>query len=363
MFFRQIAETEKNKNLFVSPSSVAVALAMTYNGARGDTQKVMEQTLKLDGMTMDDVNRAANAWLKAMETPTPKVEVSIGNSIWVRNGVPLQPRFTQRIEQNYEAKVTNLDFSKPDAAGAINAWVKGETKGKIKDIVASPISDDKVLFLINALYFKGRWTTQFDPKQTRDAPFTLLNGTTVNVPTMSRTGDYETKNGDGYQAVRLPYGDGRFSMYVFVPAEGKTVHDLAASLTSETWSSMTTGFGKRNLPLLMPKFTFKYDITLNETLKAMGMAEAFDPGRSDLGEMVDAGWLGANRLYISEVKHKTFVEVNEEGTEAAAATSVGMSVTSMPAPFAVDRPFLTAIHDGATNTVLFLGIVLDPRQG
>jgi serpin B len=360
--FRQIAKTEKNKNLFVSPPSVAVALAMVYNGARGDTQKSMAQTLKLGGLTIDDVNKAANAWLKAMQTPTPKVEMSIANSIWARNGVPLRKQFTQNMEQNYEARVSNLEFNKPDAARTINAWVQDKTKGKIEDIVASPISDDKVLFLINALYFKGQWTTQFDPKRTHDDAFTLLNGTTVDVPMMSRTGDYETKNGDGYQTLRLPYGDGRFSMYVFVPGEGRSVHDLAAQLTPETWNSMTTELDKRNIPLLMPKFTFKYDITLNETLKAIGMAEAFDPRRSDLGGMVDDGWLAANRLYISEVKHKTFVEVNEEGTEAAASTGVGISVTSFREPFAVDRPFLTAIHDGTTNTVLFLGIVLDPRE-
>jgi serpin B len=361
--FRQIAQAEKKKNVFVSPSSVAVALAMAYNGARGATQRAMEQALKLNGMSTDDLNKAANAWLKAMEAPSPKVEMSIGNSLWVRNGVPLQAEFTQRVEQSYEATATNLDFSRPDAAGTINAWVKDETKGKIEDIVASPIASDKMMFLINALYFKGQWTTQFDPKKTHDAPFMLLNGTTVNVQTMSRTGDYETKNSDGYQAVRLTYGDGRFSMYVFVPSEGKTVHDLAAQLTPETWASMTAGFGKRNVPLLMPNFTFKYDITLNDALKAIGMAEAFDPARSDLGGMVDAGWLGANRLYISEVKHKTFVEVNEEGTEAAASTSVGISLTSMPMAFAVDRPFLTAIYDGSTNTLLFVGIVLDPREG
>jgi serpin B len=361
--FRHVAQTEKNRNVFVSPSSVAAALAMTYNGARGTTQKAMEQTLKLNGMSMDEVNEAANAWLKATETPAPKVELSIGNSMWVRNGVPLQPQFTQRVSRNYDARVTNLDFGKPDAARIINAWVKGETKDKIEEIVASPIPPDTVLFLINALYFKGQWTTQFDRKQTRDAPFVLLNGATVNVPTMSRTGEYDTKDGNGYRAVRLPYGDGRFSMFVFVPTEGTTVHDLAARLAPETWSSMITGFVKRNVPLRLPKFTFKYEITLNDVLKAMGMAEAFDPARSDLGGMVEPGWLGANRLYISEVKHKTFVELNEEGTEAAAATSVGVTVTSMPLPFAVDRPFLTAIHDGATNTVLFLGIVLDPRQG
>jgi serine protease inhibitor len=360
--FKQIAQTEKNKNLFVSPSSAAVALAMAYNGARGETQKAMEQTLKLSGMTPDDVNKAANVWLKALETPASKVEISIGNSIWVRDGVPLQPQFTERIAQNYDARITGLDFSKPDAANTINAWVRGETKDKIEDIVASPISPDKVLFLINALYFKGQWATQFDAKLTHDAPFTLLSGMTVNVPTMSRKGDYEAKNAEGYQAVRLPYGDGRFSMHVFVPAEGKTVYDVVAQLTPETWTSMATGYAKRDVPLLMPKFTFKYEIVLNDTLKAMGMGAAFDPARSDLSGMVDAAWLGKNRLYISEVKQKTFVEVNEEGTEAAAATSVGITLTSAPVPFAVNRPFLTVIHDSATNTILFLGMVLDPRQ-
>jgi serpin B len=219
--FKQIAQTESGKNLFLSPSSVAIALAMTYNGAAGRTRKAMEQVLKLSDMTMDDVNKAANAWLKAMETPTPKVEMSIANSIWVHRNVPLQPAFRRRLEQNYQAKVALLDFSKPDAVATINAWVKGETRGKIEDIVAPPLGD-RIMFLINALYFKGQWSAQFDPKLTHNAPFTLLSGMSVNVPTMSRKADYETKNGNGYQAVRLPYGDGRISMYVFVPAEGRT---------------------------------------------------------------------------------------------------------------------------------------------
>ena len=360
--FRRIAETEKNKNVFVSPSSAAVVLAMAYNGARGSTQAAMEQTLKLRDTTVDELNKEASAWLKAIGSPTPGVEMSIGNSVWLRNGVPLQPQFKQRIEQTYRAHVTNLDLSKPDAARIINAWVKSETNNRIEEIVTPPISNDEMLFLINALYFKGRWTTPFDPKQTSSAPFTLLNGTTINVPTMHRTNNYETKNGKDYRAVRLPYGEGRFSMYVFVPTEGATVYDLVSQLTPDTWRSMIIGFNKRNLPLLMPKFTFNYAITLNEPLKAIGMAEAFDATRSDLSGMVDATWLRGNRLYISEVKQKTFVEVNEEGTEAAASTSAGISVTSMPAPFAVDRPFVAAIHDGATNTVLLLGIVVDPRH-
>jgi serpin B len=259
------------------------------------------------------------------------------------------------------ARVTNLDFSRPDAADTINGWVKQQTKGKIEEIVDSPISADKVMFLINALYFKGQWATQFDPKMTHDAPFTLQDGSTINVPTMTRNGEFEMKSGDGYRAVRLPCGNGRFSMVVFVPAQGSDVYALAARLTPDTWRAMTTGFAKRTLPLTMPKFTLEYEITLNDGLKALGMEEAFDPGSADFTVMVDPKWLGPERAYISEVKHKTFVEVNEEGTEAAAATSVGISVTSAPLPFAVDRPFLAAILDSATDTVLFLGLVLDPR--
>ena len=356
--FNQISQTEKGKNLFVSPSSVAVALAMTYNGAQGDTQKAMEQTLRLSGMSMDDVNKSANAWLQALKTPTPKVDISIANSIWARQGIQLLPQFSDRVKASYGAEVNTLDFSKPDAAGTINAWVNSQTKGKIKDIVASPIADDKILFLVNALYFKGQWSTQFDPKQTRDAPFTLLNGAKVNVPTMSRIGDFETKNGDGYQVVRLPYGDGRFSMYIFVPTANQDAYGIAKQLTPETWQSWSSGFGKRNVPLMMPKFTFAYDITLNDALKSLGMAQAFNAGSADFSGMVNTG---SQRAYISEVKHKTFVVVNEEGTEAAAATSVGVNVTSMPVPFAVDQPFLTLVRDNVTNTVLFMGLVLDPR--
>jgi serpin B len=352
---------EHGKNLFVSPSSVAVALAMTHNGAKEETRRAMAKALRINELSMDAVNQAARAWTQAVSAPAVKVEVAIANSIWVREGVPVLPEFTQRVEGSYQAKVAHLDFGRTEAANTINAWVKEKTRDKIKDIVKPPISSDTIMFLINALYFKGQWAAKFDAQQTRDAPFTLLDGTLVQVPMMSRTGDYEVKTSDGFQAVRLPYGDGRFSMYVFVPSKGSNVYSLAERFSPETWRDWTSGFQKREIPLRMPKFTIEYEVTLNGALKALGMEEAFDPARANFQGMVDPAWLGGRRAYINEVKHKTFVEVNEEGTEAAAVTSVGIAVTSAPPPFAVDRPFLAAIHDGATDTVLFFGLVVDPR--
>jgi len=359
--FSQILKTDADKNVFVSPASVAMALAMTDNGASGDTQQAMARVLELQGLSLEDVNRANAALKAALENPDPKVQLLIANSIWARTGVPFKPDFIARNKEFYGAEVRELDFRAADAASTINEWVSKNTKGKITEIVKGPLDDLMVLYLINAVYFKGEWTTAFEKAQTTEREFTLLDGSKKKHPMMSQSGNYRYYKGGDFQAVSLPYGSSRVSMYIFLPAKESSLKAFCRNLNAQNWEDWIAKFKSTDGDILLPKFKLEYEILLNDALKALGMERAFDPQRADFRAMTTVP------VCISEVKHKTFVEVNEEGTEAAAVTSVGMRATSvMPTPkerftMVVDRPFFCAIRDNQTGTVLFMGTIVEPK--
>jgi serpin B len=357
--FSEILKQDSKKNVFVSPTSVAIALSMTYNGANGETQQAMAKALELQGMSLQQVNQANDALKASLETADPAVQLAIANSLWVKQGVTFKPDFMQSNQQFYKAKVTELDFAKPEAPGIINSWVKENTRGKIDKIVQQ-IDPADVLFLINAIYFKGKWTNEFDKNQTSERPFYLSNGTQKPHPMMSQSGKYRYYENETFQAVSLPYGKGRLSLYVFLPQKDTNLDRFQEQLTPENWQQWMNQFGMRQGSIQLPRFKFDYDIQLNTALKALGMEEAFDAGRANFSNMSPAS------VKIDEVMHKTFVEVNEEGTEAAAATSVRAVLTSarMPSqPFrmVVDRPFFCAIRDNQTGTILFMGSIQEPK--
>ncbi len=357
--FSEILKQDSKKNVFVSPTSVAIALSMTYNGANGETQQAMAKALELQRMSLQQVNQANDALKASLETADPAVQLAIANSLWVKQGVTFKPDFMQSNQQFYKAKVTELDFAKPEAPGIINSWVKENTRGKIDKIVQQ-IDPADVLFLINAIYFKGKWTNEFDKNQTSERPFYLSNGTQKPHPMMSQSGKYRYYENETFQAVSLPYGKGRLSLYVFLPQKDTNLDRFQEQLTPENWQQWMNQFGMRQGSIQLPRFKFDYDIQLNTALKALGMEEAFDAGRANFSNMSPAS------VKIDEVMHKTFVEVNEEGTEAAAATSVRAVLTSarMPSqPFrmVVDRPFFCAIRDNQTGTILFMGSIQEPK--
>lgn len=357
--FQEILKQDSNKNVFVSPTSVAIALSMTYNGAGGETQQAIANALQLQGMSLQAINQANNALKTSLENADPAVQMSIANSLWAKQGINFKPDFLQQNQQYYGAKVTELDFKNPDSVNIINSWVKENTKGKI-DTIVDKLKPDDVLFLINAIYFKGNWTKPFDKSQTTDRPFNLSNDNQKQHPAMSQSGKYRYYENDSFQAVSLPYGKGRMSLYVFLPNKTTTLDTFQQQLTSESWQQWMNQFAMRQGSVQLPRFKFDYNIKLNKALKSLGMEKAFSPG-ADFSNMTSAS------VAINEVKHKTFVEVNEEGTEAAATTSVGMALTSarMPAeePFKmiVDRPFFCAIRDNQTGTILFMGSIKDPK--
>ncbi len=363
--FANLREADAAGNVFISPASVAIALAMTYNGAGGETQQAMARALELNGLSLDEVNQSYAALLQTLATADPKVTLSIANSLWGRQDVAFRQDFLARVRLFYEAEVSALDFSDPATVDIINAWVNEKTNRKISRIL-DRISDDAILFLINAIYFKGAWVKAFDPQATREQPFILLDGSQKPVSMMSRSGEFRHLRGADFQAVSLPFGapdaEGRFSMYVFLPDESSSLDALAARLTAEQWAAWMAQFAPAEGFLAMPRYTLEYEAGLNNALSALGMGVAFDPQQADFSLMVD---LRPENVFISSVRHKTFIEVNEEGAEAAAVTSVEMGVTSAreePERFTmiVERPFLVAIRDDRSGAVLFIGAIVAP---
>lgn len=360
--FDEIRKTEQDKNIFISPLSVSLALAMTLNGAAEETEQAMTDTLQLQGLDTEAINVGYAGLRQTLLTADPKVTLAIANSLWARQGIPFKQDFLQRNVQFFGAEISTLDFGDPSASKTINQWVDTNTNGKIQKIVRDTIEPDMVLFLINAIYFKGTWQEEFDPSETREGPFHLVNGDVKAVPMMRQQRWYPYYRGENFQGVSLAYGDGQMRMYIFLPDRESDLNTFLENLNAKSWENWMPQFHGQDVSLVMPKFKLEYEKNLNNTLQVLGMGVAFDPEFADFSRMAPLEILGVN-LYIGEVVHKTFVEVNEEGTEAAAVTSVGVVATSVPPPpipFTIDRPFFFAIRDNQTKTVLFMGVVVDP---
>jgi len=359
--FREInRQEEAGRNVFVSPLSVAMALGMTYNGAAGSTRAAMAEALELQGMSIGEVNQAYRDLIDLLRGLDARVEFRLANSIWHRpQFVPLQS-FQDVNRQFFDATVQALDFSQPGASSTMNDWVDRNTNGRIKKIIPESVPDHLVMYLINAIYFKGDWTYRFDKGLTRNQPFRLADGEQVSVPMMSREEKHHVRMfSDGnVTVVDLPYSRRAFAMTVVLPDDVRGAERLATELTQERWNGWIAALDSTSILVSLPKFTLEYALRLNDVLKALGMAEAFDPCRADFSNMfvIRPG----QNFYIDDVRHKSFVDVNEEGTEAAAATSVGVGVTSAPARIEVDRPFLFAIRERLTGSILFLGKIMNP---
>jgi serpin B len=357
------AETRDTlENLFVSPLSVAMALGMTYNGAAGTTEEAMRATLELEGMSVAEVNEAYRSLIKLLRELDPRVRFQIANSIWYRLGLSVEQPFLDATRTYFDARVEALDFSSPEAPRTINSWVDQQTNGLIREIVPSPLPHDIMMYLINAIYFKGDWTEQFDPRLTQPRPFRLADGSTVNVPTMTHGQQVNIRLAWRPNAtiVDLPYGGQAFSMTIVVPSDTIGVDDLVTGLTADQWNAWIAALGPSENEVFLPKFKLTNDFDLIPTLAALGMGIAFDcdpPDMADLTRMHTP-----SELCITEVKHKTYVDVNEEGTEAAAVTSVGVGPTSAPLTIQVNRPFLFALRENLSGTILFMGVIRHPRS-
>jgi len=354
-FFKEAVSESDNGNLFVSPLSVSMALGMTYDGAAGMTEQGMRKALVFGDLTTDQINESYQSLIALLTGMDPKVTMEIANSIWYRDGLNVLDTFIATVEKYFDAVVQALDFADPASVDVINGWVNDKTNGKIPTIIDAPIDSSTMMYLINAIYFKGTWTQKFDVDQTADATFHAPAGDKT-VKMMSLDVGVAYLSNDDFQAVDLPYGDGLFSMMVILPNAGHDIDAVAAELNDANWSAWLASLMPEEVQLQLPRFELTYDTVLNDMLIAMGMTDAFSSTAADF-----SGIDGQKDLFISEVKHKTFVKVDEEGTEAAAVTSVKMQATTIRAnPMIVDHPFLFVIHDNHSQALLFMGKMVDP---
>jgi len=358
--FRQLASQRPDANIFISPTSIAVALAMTSNGATGATQTAILKTLHSDAQPIEAFN-AANRELAEQVSKTTAVQLSMANGIWIQQGLPLNPGFQQVLQTAYNAQAETLDFRNPASAQTINAWVAKHTNDRIEHLI-DHVDPSTVAMLTNAIAFKGKWTLQFDPKSTQPHDFRPANGAVLQVPMMKNSAQYAYyADGKGLQAIRLPYADRTFAMYVVLPQDASQMKSFLSQLSADTFTTLVSSLRTQQGAIELPRFTMTYDTTLNAILSKLGMGIAFGSNANF------DGIRKSPRMQISEVRHASFLKVDEEGTEAAAATSVGiraMAARIEPQPFhmVVDHPFFLAIRDERNGQFLFTGTIAKPEN-
>jgi serpin B len=354
--YKNVVKNETNdKNIMTSPLSVSMALSMLLNGTKGQSTNDLMNTLRLN-ISKEENNKVCKELLDYLPQADSKVTVGVYNSIWARNGFELLTSFTSILKEFFKADVTSLDFSNAtESKKTINGWVEKSTNGKIKTIV-DDITNDHVLFLINAVYFNAPWTKEFDAKNTKKSDFEILNGTKQSVDMMfSSDLKFRYYRNDDIEMVELPYGNGQYCLTAVMPNEVSKFATIESSLTNkklEDWRANLTSVSSYHL--YFPKFELDYEVNLNKALSTMGMSSLFGSS-ADLSGISQMG-----KLEVSEVKHKTYMKVNEQGTEAAAATSIGVVVTSMPPVISFNKPFFLYITEKKTNAILFSGRIVKP---
>lgn len=352
--FKKVNEFEGEKNIFISPLSISMALGMTLNGAAGETYDAMQSTLEFNGLTKQEINESYKSLINLLTQIDPKVIFNIANSIWYKNNLSIENEFISTNKKYFNAEVDGLDFEDPNSVNIINDWVNKNTNGKIDKII-DEIPRSAIMYLINAIYFKGTWKYEFDKENTQDDVFTLLSGEEVNCRMMVQSNDFRYFKSSDFQAVDLPYGDGYFSMTIILPADDKNVDNIIEQLDSENFNGWINSFEKKEGTVQLPKFKLEYKYELNDVLKALGMEIAFS-GKADFTNMYKPGGIA-----ISNVKHKTFVKVDEEGTEAAAVTSVEIGTTSNNGfVMRIDKPFIIIIRESNSGSLLFMGKIIEP---
>lgn len=359
LFQKVNSSLDVQKNTMISPLSVSLALAMVYNGTNGNTKKQMEDMLYKSNLTPDDINQSYKDLVSSLISHDPKVELSISNAIFYRNTFNVKPAFIATNQNYYQAEVSGLDFSKTtETLNTVNSWVNTKTKGKIEKIIEKVKAED-VMYLLTAIYFNGEWKYRFDVQETADQSFTKEDQNAVQVPTMYIENSFNYFSNIDFQLLEMPYGSGKYSMLIFLPAAGKTTNDLISLMTSDKVNEWVSKLSEQKKKVFLPKFEFKFDKSLVDNLKTLGMTDAFNDGADLSGISDDA------RLVISEVMHKTYIKVDERGTEAAAVTGITVGVTSVGPDmntFRVDHPFVFAIREKDTNAILFIGKVMNPNQ-
>ena len=354
---REVASADPSADVFLSPLSASMALAMTMNGAAGGTFDAIRGSLRFGAVSEPEINSAYRGLLDLLTGLDGDVDLAIGNAIWYRDDLTARTDFRARVETSFGARVQGLDFGAPGAAGIINDWASESTRGRIEKMVEPPVPGNVLAYLMNAVYFKAGWTQPFDPDLTSDALFHLSDGSSKPVQLMMRDDTLRYGVGADYTAVDLPYAGQAFSMTILLPDFGTDLSEIVERMDPEEWGALTADLETTRVQLFLPRFELEWEGSFNDALAAMGMGIAFEPGSADLSRLFESG-----QGWIDQVKQKSFVRVDEEGTEAAAVTSV-VIIDSTPPQLRADRPFLFVIRERLSGTVLFLGAIREaPRD-
>ena len=357
---RQVDATFADSNVFLSPLSASMALGLDMNGAEGTTFKQMRSTLGFGPRTHDELNATYQSLIALLRGLDSHVTFEIANGIFYADGFGprIEPTFLSDANEYFDAAAEGLDFGSPQAVSTVNDWAKQHTHGRIPSII-NAIDSDVVVLVLDAIWFKGDWRNGFKTNDTHALPFTTAQGSVVDVPTMTRHGGFRTAIQGGTMVIELPYGGDAFVMDILLPPLGTTPDGLLATLTPDSWNDLTADLRTLDTDLFLPKFTLAWGDTLNDELQQMGMVQPFVPLAADFSRMSRSD---GHLIYISNVIQKAWVDINETGTEAAAVTVVENPDVSRTLPIHIDRPFLFAIRERLSGTILFLGKVLDPTR-
>ncbi|HNW57345.1 MAG TPA: serpin family protein [Bacteroidales bacterium] len=355
--FRKVLEnTDESKNVIISPLSISYALSMTLNGANGSTRDSMLKALRVSGITPDEINDSYKNLTEALLSVDKRIHITIANSVWTKDDFEVKKSFIDILTNYYDADSKRFNPEDPAAPGLINGWIEDNTNGLIKNMI-DKIEDNTVMLLINAIYFKGKWNSQFEKSKTVEESFHTSSGTSVEVPMMKQSSDFKVYDGDGFVLAEIPYGQGNFVMDIILPDEVNSINSLIPAVTDAAFTGWIGEMRNIKVDLSFPRFKYGYKEEMKKTLSAMGMEIAFT-------DQADFSNINASYpLTITKVLHQAFIETNEEGTEAAAATVVVIGTTSAnPTNFVLtlDHPFLYIIRETSTNSVLFMGRVTNP---
>ena len=354
--FRKVLENEiESKNVMISPLSISYALSMTVNGADGTTREAMLEALRVNGITVNNMNEAYKELTKALLSVDKRVIISIANSVWTEKDFAVKQQFIDILTNYYDAESRSFYIDDKTVPDQVNGWIEDKTNGLIKDMI-DELDPNAIMLLINAIYFKGKWKFEFDKDDTSGRPFYMNTGSSSSIPTMYRKGDVKVYVGNGFKIGEFPYGQGNYVMDIILPDTQNGLPELLPSITDEAFTGWISQLNETETEVYLPRFKYGYKKLLNEILSDMGMGIAF----SDFADFTNIA--ETPPLQISRVLHQSFIETNEEGTEAAAVTVVEIRVTSAPSTFLfkADHPFIYIIREVTTGSILFMGRVADP---
>ena len=356
---REVLHEHAGEIVFISPTSVSLALSILSNAAAGSTRDAILETLGVDAFDLGDLNQA-NADLHAsLVKADPYARVAIGNSLWLQEGVSPEQTFLDASRRFYDASVESADLRAASSVEAINDWARQATRGELANVLSSPPGPEAPAVLINAVYFRGVWTTKFDPRGTSDEPFHLADDSQVTVPMMHRHDEIEVAWREAFNAFRLPYGKERLGLCVLVPCDDGTLEEVCELLEVEMWQELVGDFEPAEIDIGLPRASLAAGADLQDPLTRLGMGEAFDPGAADLSNALPPG--ASVPLWLDGFHHHTMLEIDESGTTAA-GVSIGPIGCSKASEIIADRPFLVAICDSETGAIVFLGAVHDPSR-